>query len=109
MKLVALFASLAGALILTVITQPVWPETQPVTFQVKGMPKPSQELVEKCHEVIHVWAPEGTDMWVEQMEVCVYYDPDYLTPLDVSKNDESFDYLTEVAPQLEGEDNVKRN
>lgn len=81
MKLVALFAMLAGAVILSVVSQPVWPETQPVEFQAEGLPKPNQELVERCDAAIHVWAETGTDTWVEQMEACVYYDPDYLTPI----------------------------
>lgn len=81
MKLVALFAMLASALILSVISQAVWPEAPPVEFQVEGLPKPSQELIEKCDDAIHVWAETGTDTWVEQMEMCIYHDPDYLTPI----------------------------
>lgn len=81
MKLVALFAMLAGAVILSAVSQPVWSEAHPVEFQIEGRQQASQKLIEQCSAQIEYWAGKYTDTWYDHMEQCVYLDPDYLVEI----------------------------
>ena len=39
------------------------------------------DRAEDCQMAVGQFADRGTDLWYEQMEQCVYTDPDYLTPI----------------------------
>ena len=42
-----------------------------------------------CEQAVLLFADEGTDMYLEHMELCTKYDPDYLTPLIEEQEHES--------------------
>lgn len=75
---VVLAASLVLIFVVAARACAVWPSPEVVHFEVEGREAAPYSRVEGCNMVIQSFADQGTDHWNEQMEQCVYLDPDYL-------------------------------
>lgn len=51
-----------------------------IEFSVDGI-EPPDDLVQECHARISEFTAIGGDEYMEEMEQCSLYDPDYLQPV----------------------------